>query len=343
MRTVEAFLDETPGETRGVVVRNGRFEYLLIHRDDDPPQHRLGARSVGRVARIEPALNGVFVDLGVGAPFGFLPTKGQRLVQGGSLEVEVTAEPRDGKGPVLKILGAAQGEPRLVAPGPDIPALLAELAPGVVPVGGVAAIQAGWAAEEEALASGSVLEDLGLDIGIERTRALVAVDFDWSATTHLHGNQARARANAAGLAEAARLTSLKGWGGLVAIDLIGTALDGEAVAMAARQAFGGHGGVVIGPVNRFGVLMLSQPWRWRPIETILLAGGGGLSLRTQAQAMVRQLNHDLQSNRAVATITLRCSAPLAEIVKGWVGDLGPRAHLITDPTLAQGQYVLEEG
>ena len=45
---LEVFLDDTPGETRGVIARGGRYTHFLIHRDEDPPQHRLGARSVGR-------------------------------------------------------------------------------------------------------------------------------------------------------------------------------------------------------------------------------------------------------------------------------------------------------
>ena len=50
---LEAFLDETPGETRGVVARNGRYTHLLVAREDDVPQQRLGARlgALGREVR----------------------------------------------------------------------------------------------------------------------------------------------------------------------------------------------------------------------------------------------------------------------------------------------------
>ena len=51
---------------------------------------------------------------------------------------------------------------------------------------------------------------------------------------------------------------LRRWGGLVAVDLIGTGLDGDAVMTAARHAFGGDPDVVFGPVNRFGVLQLAH-------------------------------------------------------------------------------------
>ena len=53
---VEVFLDETPGETRGVIRRSGRYEQLLIQRHDEEPRHRLEARCVGRIIEINPGL-----------------------------------------------------------------------------------------------------------------------------------------------------------------------------------------------------------------------------------------------------------------------------------------------
>src|SRR5690606_3316282 len=98
------------------------------------------------------------------------------------------------------------------------------------------------------------------------TRALVAVDIDHAAAPGRDGRRDKGRANLEGLAQAARLIRLKGWGGLVAIDLVGTGHDGAALLAAARAAFGTEPGIVLGPVNRFGVMMLSLPWRTTPIE-----------------------------------------------------------------------------
>ena len=72
MADIEVFLDETPGETRGVIVRNGRFTHLILHRDSDRPSDRLGARCVGRIARVEAGLRGAFVDLGAGSLAKFI-------------------------------------------------------------------------------------------------------------------------------------------------------------------------------------------------------------------------------------------------------------------------------
>ena len=65
--SLEVFLDDTPGEVRGVVVRDGRFEHLLIQREDDVAEHRLGARCVGRIAEVHPGLRGAFVTRLVGS------------------------------------------------------------------------------------------------------------------------------------------------------------------------------------------------------------------------------------------------------------------------------------
>lgn len=338
---VEVFLDDTPGETRGALFRNGRPERLIIQRDDDVAAHRLGARSVGRVARIEPALKGAFVDLGVGAPFGFLPGKG--VDEGARVQVEVTAEPRDGKGPALRLTGPGDGEARLLAAGPDVRAVLSGWAPSVEPVEGVDAIQAVREAEEEALGTGVVLESVGLDLRIERTRAMTVVDLDWAPATHLHGAQARARANDRGIAEAARLIRLRSWGGLASIDLIGTGFDGDRIAASARTAFEDEAGLVVGPVNRFGVLMLSRAWRRRPIDDILLDGDGRRSLRTRAADIVRALRFALLSERGAPTITARCISQEAERAAPWVAALGPRARLVADDGIAAGHFKLEEG
>jgi Ribonuclease G/E len=338
---VEVFLDNTPGETRGIIVHDGRPEHLLIQREDDIAEHRLGARSVGRAARIEPGLKGAFVDLGVGEPLGFLPVRDGSVTEGARVEVETIAEPRGGKGPALRLVGEATGEARLISAGADVGERLAGLAPGVEIVTGLEAIHASRYAEEDALSAGVVIDNVGLDLKVERTRALVAIDLDWRPTATGRGGQARDRANARGLAEAARLMRLKAWGGLAAIDLIGAGHNGDAVTTAARRAFADTPDLVIGPVNRFGVLMLSLPWRRTPIEERLLDPDGAPSLRTRAQAVVRTLNEALLSDRGSACITARCASEEAALAAPWAARLGPRARLIADPALAQGQVVLE--
>ena len=324
--TVEVFLDETPGEIRGVIMRDGRFEHLLIEREDDVQSHRLGARSIGRVASVEASLMGAFIDLGVEG-FGFLPLKGEgKAAVGDKVEVEVTAEPRSGKGPALKWIGPGQGTPRLLSPGPGVRESLAILAPGAEPVTGIEAIQAGRDAEEEAILPGGVFRDTGLDLMVERTRAMVTVDLDFAAVQGVAtGMKARDRANRQGLQQAARLIGLKRWGGLVAIDLIGTNLDGAPILAAAKAAFGKD--AAFGPINRFGVLQLALPWRRTPLEDILNDADGRRTAAQRAQDVVRDLRHALLADTASPRIVQRCPADIAALAAPLVSRLGPRAAI----------------
>lgn len=343
MSEVEAFLDETPGEVRGVIARDGRFEHLLIQRDDDVAEHRLGARCVGRIVEIHPGLKGAFVDLGASAQ-GFLPFRGQdRLAGGQKVEVEVTAEPREGKGATLRLIGAGEGAPRLLSPGPTVAETLARLAPGVTPIIGPAAIRAGQEAEQEAAAPGDRFPDTGLDLMVQRTRALIAVDLDLAPAPGIaFGAPARTRANRQGLHAAARMIRLRRWGGLVAIDLIGTGQDGEAVMAAAKQAFC-EPEVVFGPVNRFGVLQLALPWRRTPLDEVLNGPDGRRRPAQRAQDIVRSLRLALLSDTTSARITARAAPEDAAIAGPRVAKLGPRAHILADPARVPGAFILEEG
>ncbi len=342
MSEVETFLDDTPGEVRGVVARDGRFERLIIQREDDPPQHRLGARSVGRVIEADAAFRAAFIDLGCEGPCGFLPLgKGESLRAGEIVEVEVTAERREAKGPALKRLGAGEGKPRLVAPGPDVIERLRYAATGVEPIRGVAAIQASWDAEEEALGSGDVFAEWALDLAVQRTRALIAVDIDYARLPGRDARKGRAQANRQGLNQAARMIRLSGWGGLVAVDLVGTTLDPAQVTEMAKTAFAGDDATV-GPLSRFGLLQLALPWRTRPVEEILNEPAGRRSLATRAIDVVRRLRHGMLCDTATPRFTARCAPDEAAAAAPLVARLGPRATLRADPSVPPGRFVVEE-
>jgi Ribonuclease G/E len=343
MASLEVFLDDTPGETRGVIVRDGRFDRLLIERDDDIAQHRLGARSVGRVVEVHTGLKGAFVDLGGGTLAGFLPFRAEdRFTTGQKLQVEVVGEPRERKGPTLRVIGAGEGEPGLLANGPTVAESLAQLAPARPVTTGLDAIRAGREAEEEALANTHIYPDAGLDLAVQRTRALVAVDFDLSPAPGVaFGPPARARANRRGLLEAARLIQLKRWGGLVAIDLVGAGREAEAAAAVAREAFAGPE-AAFGPVSRFGLLQLSLPWRMTPIEEVLLDPAGRRTPATCAIDLMRALRERLLADTAAPRVGLRCAPMDHARAAPLVARLGPRAHLIVDPALPPGAYAWEE-
>ena len=333
---VEVFLDDTPGETRGIVARGGRYERLIIHREDTPPQHRLGARCVGRVAAVEPAFGAAFVDLGAGEPFGFLP--GKTVKQGDRVEVEVTAEPRAGKGPTLKRLGAGEGKPRLLAAGPDVAARLAMIAPGAPVQTGRDAVAASLEAEEEARPTTAVFPPWALDLAVERTRAMVAVDIDFAAVPGRDAGKGRAAANREGMAQAARLIRLKGWGGLVAIDLVGAGLNGEVILKEARAAFT-DAGAAFGPLSRFGVLQLSLPWTQTPVEEVL----GADPATTRAIDAVRRLRQALLSDTTAPRGIVVCAPGDVDRIAPLVARLGPRAAVRADAALADGRVRIDMG
>jgi len=342
MTDIEVFLDDTPGEVRGIVARNGLYQHLIVHRETDLAAHRLGAVSVGRIARIDTAFRAAFVDLGGPGPMGFLPlSKTVRLTEGQAVEVEVAAEPREAKGPVLRVLGAGEGQPRLLSEGPTVREVLGTLAPGITPVTGIEAIRASLEAEEEALGTVHAFPAFALDLAVQRTRALIAVDIDYA---HLPGRDARKgreRANGEGLIQAARLIGLKGWAGLVAVDLVGTVFDPGAISGMARSAFGGE--ATIGPVSRFGLLQLSLPWRRRPIDDALLDASGRPSLASRAVDLTRRLRLALLQDTASPRLRIRCSSVEAEAAGALVARLGLRASLIVDPSAMRGNTAVEQG
>nr|WP_245161570.1 RNA-binding protein [Brevundimonas alba] len=335
-------MDETPGEVRGVVVRDGRFDRLLIDRDSDTPGHRLGARSVGRIVSIDAGMKGAFVDLGAPEPFGFLPLrKGDAVAVGRKVGVEVSAEPRERKGPTLRLIGAGEGEPRLLSPAPSMAERLARLAPGVEIRTGAGALRASMEAGEEALAPGGLFAGLGVTLAVERTRALVAVDIDHAAAPGRDGRRDKGRANRDGLMQAARMIRLKGWGGLVAVDLVGTGHDGAAMLAAAKAAFGEDPEISYGPVNRFGVLMLSLPWRTTPVEERLLGPAGRPTVEARAIEAVRRLGLALAENTAAPYLTVRCPPAVAAVAEPLAARLGPRARVKADPALTGGPEIDE--
>ena len=338
MSGLETFLDDGPGETWGVVCQGGEPRQIFHAREGDAEANRLGAESVGRVTALLPGGGGAFVDLGAGEPLGFL-NKGT-LTVGQSVRVTVSAEPRGGKGPALTLAGAGEGTPRLLNPGPTVAEWLARAAPGVEPETGVMAIEAVREAREAALAS-TVMAG-GLNVAVERTRALVAVDLDFAGVPGRDGGKAREAANRLGLGLAARRIALKRWAGLVVIDLIGTTQPPEPLMKAAKDAFGDTG-VTFGPLSRFGLLQLSLPWRQTPIEEALFGVKDEHARRTRQIDAVRDLRHALATNRSVPWISLIVPDVEAGEMAGLVAGLGPRARLVGEGSMPTGAYEIREG
>jgi len=317
------YLDDAPGERRGVVTLNGRPERLLIERRDDPARQKLGAVVIGRVRKVEQSLSSLFIDLGEG-PDAVLPLTGPAgaLAEGAAIQVEIVAEAHAEKGAVARLLAPAEGAPRLARAAPTLEDVLATSAPGVAIVGGARAREAADIAEAAALAIEHPLPGGG-SIAIETTRALIAVDVDLGAASGNAKRRARA-ANFAAVDQTARLLRLKSLAGLVAIDLIGSGHDGAALTAAAKAAFAeDEPGVAIGPVSRFGLMQIITPRRRRSIKDILCRPDGALRPRTVALRLMRALEREGRADGGARLIG-HCAPDVAEALTPYIAELTDR-------------------
>lgn len=335
------YLDRGPGEHRGVVTLDGRPERLLIARTDDPPAQALGARSVARVRRIERVLASAFLDIGEG-PEAILPLTGdaKALAEGATVEIEVIAEARRGKGAVVRVIGAAEGLPRLERASPSLIQRLAAFAPDQIVVEGSEAREIADVAEDAALSIDHALPGGGA-IAIETTRALTAVDVDLGAVVG-DPRQAARRTNLAAIGEAARMLRLKSLGGLIVFDLIGANHDGAALTAALRAAFEpDQPGVSFGPVSRFGVLQLTVPRRTRPVAEILCGADGRASPATTALRLLRGLEREGRADGG-ARLLGRCAPAAAQAANPYMQDLaerlGPRFEIRSEPDFRRDQF-----
>ncbi|MEZ5893137.1 MAG: ribonuclease E/G [Parvularculaceae bacterium] len=205
----------------------------------------LGRRYAGRIARADAALGRAFVDIGTAAQ-GFLPQpkKGERLVEGALIEVEVKTEPRRKKGPVLRVSNLA---PSGAATGPlagEDAAVMAARALGgddaaiiVDDPGGKRALEAaGFATVSADNGTGCLWRRHGLDgelaaalnrrvplqgggaLTIDETEALTAIDVDTGALESASQKRAREKIARAAMKEAMRQIALRNIGGHIVID-----------------------------------------------------------------------------------------------------------------------------
>src|SRR5215218_1027484 len=117
------FLDKGIGQTRAVVTLDGRPERLLIQRDGDDPATAVGARGVARVKKSDRGLGTAFLELAGGAPAVLaLKPDTEKLHEGQAVEVEIRSEARRGKSAVVRLIGPAEGPPRLLEAAADVEA-----------------------------------------------------------------------------------------------------------------------------------------------------------------------------------------------------------------------------
>lgn len=326
------YLDDAPGELRGVVTLDGLPERLLLARGDADEAYGPGARARARIRRLDKGLGIAFLDLGEGAE-AVAPLNGLAgASEGAAGEVEIAAAARRGKAAVARWIGPSQGSPALLAPSPGVIERLQAFASDAEIVRGTEAAEAADEAEAAVLAIEHALSGGGR-IAVEATRALTAVDVDVAAGAKGDSRASAAAVNRQAVAAAARILRLKGLGGLVVIDLAGKGHDGAALSAAANAAFAPDmPGVVIGRISRFGLMELALPWRDRPAGEIL-GEGARADVRTLALRLARALVRAAEpGRRAVGRCAPEVAAafePLAPLV---TARIGPRFELTPDPS-----------
>ena len=328
-----AYIDRSVGETRAVVTLDRRPERLLIRRDADMPSQRLGARSNARVVAAERSLATAFLRMPDG-PDAVTPLRpGEVLTNGASVSVEVTAEPRAGKGAVVRVLEAAAGPPRLTAEAPELEDLLGLWAPVDI-LEGFDARDIADEAQDAALQAEHPLPGGG-DIAIETTRALTAIDVDVGERGGGDAPRSLRQTNLAAIEVGARLLRLKGLGGLVVFDLAGEGHNGPAITAAAKAAFAADApGVSLGPISRFGLFELALPWRITPLAERLLDEDGQISAMTAALSLLRAIEREGRANPG-ARLTASCAPEVGEAAKPYLpalsGRIGARFSLDVRP------------
>jgi hypothetical protein len=325
--TRQLFLDIAPGESRGVVLVNGRPERLLIDRAGDLTP-RVGASYLGRVVASSSRMGLARIDIGLGGDPGraaSLKLSGADAPSdGATVEVEIIAEPARGKGAQVSLIRiAATGKPELLSPPPAIRDRLLAFAPDSAIVEGDRARDVADDAQTEALAREHVHSG-GLTLTIETTRALVAVDVDLSETG---APKSVLQANLTAIRQASRLLRLKALSGLIVIDLIGFPKEKARLQAIAQDAFAPDGPeVVIAQLSRFGALELSRPRRDQPLHERLLDADGRPSARTLSQDAIRNFERQGRFQPGLRLVAV-CAPEIASDLRPLVLGLGPRFSL----------------
>lgn len=357
MTAVEVLTDAAIGETRQVLVRDGRAFALSIWRWSDRGRRaQWGEAYDARVRSVDVRRRGAFLDLGISeAGFARLDSSGrvrigetpQALVEGQAVRAHVKREGVRGKSPVL-----------------SIEALL----PGVEKLGRIATLDGEADAERAGAAAIEVRERIdaaieatlaravpipgGGVLTIESTAALVAVDVDAGERTG-SGDAERfaASLNADAAREAARQLRLRNLGGIVAIDFVSMRdrRGRDSVMSVLRESFAGDPwGVQIAPMSRFGVVELSRGQLRRPLHELLCDDTGAPSVETAGLAMLRGVEREVRAARgrlAVARAGGDVAAWLDAAPFDWRAALsariGPRWEVRMDSQIAPRGWRVE--
>ncbi|HEY7797471.1 MAG TPA: ribonuclease E/G [Hyphomonadaceae bacterium] len=267
-------IDEAVGEHRRALLDPfGKPFRLEIERwSERGSRAKLDETWWGRVTARMPG-GGWFVDLGLEQQGVIEPSKARAIVEGAILPLRVKSEAWSGKGPVLSLADMSPGVPRPDTPGRHAAPSDDPFLRGVEVIATLreqpARSQVEAAIEEATQRVAPI--DGGGDLAIDTARALTAIDVDAGSRTGAGDMDAfRLDLNLAAAEEAARQISLRGIGGLVAIDFLGMQQrrHQKDVAAAFRGALAGWLGrsSQILEISELGVCEAAIARRARPVR-----------------------------------------------------------------------------
>jgi ribonuclease E len=349
---LDAWVDAAIGETREVLVRDGRAIALRIARASDAGRRaRWGELYSARVREIDRQRRGVFIDLGLRDEMGFLPLgedarvrlgKRERvaLTQGASVVVGVVREAARGKGPVLELeaVGHDAKTPQLLGRHDCDEALRDARPADSLTRAKIDAVIEEALARTVAIPGGGVLT-------VEPTAALVAIDVDAGARGG-SGDPERFALdlNLAAAREAARQIRLRNLGGLIAIDFVSLRAKSNRKELeeAVRQAFAEDpSSVQFGALSRFGVFDLARAQLRRPLHEQLRDASARATPETLALMALRAIEREARatSGRHIAcTVSPEVKAWLDGAEFDWRGALNNRIGVIWTIDAQTGTY-----
>lgn len=320
---LETLIDAAIGETREVLLRDGRAIALRVARASDAGRRaRWGELYCARVRQVDQRRRGAFLDLGLRDERGFLPLdkdgRGRMarervaLREGQGVVVSVSREAARAKNPVLELVQTGHdGEPPHLMERHDCDQDIAAAKPAD------AATRARIdAAIEDALSRTAPIPGGGA-LTIEPTAALAAIDVDSGARGGSSDPERFALdLNLAAAREAARQIRLRNLGGLIAIDFVtmrAKAHRGQLEAAVKAAFVGDPWSVQLGGLSRFGVFDLSRAQLRSPLHEQMRDGDGRLSVESVALMALRAIEREA---RAVTGRQIVCT--VAPEVKAWL-------------------------
>ncbi|HEU4550678.1 MAG TPA: ribonuclease E/G [Rhizomicrobium sp.] len=331
----ELLINAGAGETRVALVEAGRLEGFWAEPAIGAAAGRLGEIRLARVAKVVPAMQAAFVDLGLGRD-GFLSLRdAPALHEGQAVVVEITREADGAKGvkltartslaPELETRRKTATPPHLLRAGPGV----IEQALKAVPEG--TEIYVDDARQAQALCQAfphlqvtPAREDLfsrhdleeqvaarfhprvalrcGGWITIQPTEGMTAIDVNSGGFSASGGREETAHAvNLEAAREIGRQLRLRGIGGLIVIDFIQME-DGRAVVAALKQALKQDMGddSRISPMADFGIVAIARRRRGAPLAgrqpcSCCNASGWVATAQAQALAILRQVERSARA------------------------------------------------